>query len=35
METSNAELFDNINDIIEDFSVAMLITIGICQARKD
>jgi len=28
METSNAELFDNINDIIEDFSVAMLITIG-------
>lgn len=29
MENSNAELLDNINDIIEDFSVAMLISIGI------
>lgn len=28
MENSNAELLDNINDIIEDFSVAMLISIG-------
>jgi len=28
MENSNAELLDNINDVIEDFRVAMLITIG-------
>jgi len=28
MENSNAELFDNINDIIEDFRVAMLISVG-------
>lgn len=29
MENSNAELFDNINDIIEDFRVAMLTVIGV------
>lgn len=36
MENSNTELFDNMNDIIEDFSVAMLISTGsdnVMQAR--
>lgn len=32
MENSNEELFDNINDIIEDFDVAMLVSVGLDNA---